>query len=113
MDLTLDRHTLVDEVDSAQIAESTNGDLVIFMRIDPTDARSFDIAVLSPRTAEVDVAYTQDPSEIGPLLARLDRTYLRCRTPPDWVLVADSFLPLLSCRDSRGLTRHYPNTRSS
>ena len=78
---------LVDEVDAAQLVKGTEGDLVAFMQIDPLDPRSFVIGVVSPRTGGRGIAYTQDPSVVGPLLARRDQIPLGSEAPPDSVLV--------------------------
>lgn len=49
----------------------------------------------SSRTGEDRIAYTQDPSQIVPLLTRRDRTYSGAQTFADRVLLVDSFLPFI------------------
>lgn len=65
------------------------------MRIDPRNARSFEIFAVLLKSGENRLAYTQDPAQIGPLLARKDRSYFAAELPSDWVLLADSFLPFI------------------
>ena len=78
---------LVDEVDAAQLVKGLEGNVVAYMQIDPLDPRSFVIGVVSLRTGQHGLAYTQDPTVVGPLLARRDRTPLGSQAPPDSVLV--------------------------
>lgn len=89
------RRVLADEVDAARVVEGTEGPLLAVMRIDPAEPRRFDIVAIDLRTGESQLAYQQNPSELGPLLASLDRTFLGAEVPPDWVLLADSFFPYL------------------
>lgn len=86
---------LIDEVDAAQVVAGSQGDLVAYMQIDPVDPRSFVVGVVSLRTGERDIAYTQDPSVIGPLLARRDQAPLGSELPLDSVLLVDTFLPYI------------------
>jgi hypothetical protein len=53
------------------------------------------VGVVWLRTGERGIAYTQDPSVIGPLLARRDQTPLGSELPPDFVLLIDTFLPYI------------------
>lgn len=80
---------------SARVIDGAGGDYVATMHIDPENANRYEIVATHLRRGDAHVAYSYDGDEPGPLLARVDRTFLGTSALPDWVLLVDSFQPFL------------------
>lgn len=88
--------TLVDGVTSAQ---TPPGELVAFLLTDPDQPGAYAIGSIPAVGGAPTLVYQHESPEIGPLLARRDRTPLGAETPADHVLLVDSFVPFVGVGD--------------
>jgi hypothetical protein len=100
---------VADQVNTGRVVHGTEGPLLAVMRLDPDQPSGFEITATDLRTGVSQRAYVHDGPEVGPMLASLDRTNIGTETPPDWVFLADSFLPFV---EDGGLAPKSPSLSS-
>jgi hypothetical protein len=105
---TLDGRVVLEEVSSAQAVPGTDFDLIAGMRLDTTEARSFDLLAASVKDMASRLVYKQDPAELGPELPRKDRVFLGAQVPADCVLLVDSFYAFIQGSGKQPPLSRYP-----
>lgn len=88
-------HQLTTEVAAAQVVPGSAGDLVAVMHLDPANPSEYSIEACLVATGDCREAYRHATLEVGPLLARLEQSFLGAELPGDWVLVAESLFPFI------------------
>lgn len=86
-------------VNAAQLVAGSDGPLLVTLSIDSTDTRRYQIEAMGINSGVRRVAYSQEPPELGPLLAP-DAAVIGAEAPADWVLVTSSFVPFIEEMDA-------------